>query len=73
MKKTKVAVLGKFDGLNKGQLEFLSHAKELGDELYAVAISNNKFKEKDLSSKRINSEYIYLDIYNKRIHHRSKK
>lgn len=34
----KVAVCGKFDGLHEGHLEFLRHARKLGDELYAVII-----------------------------------
>ncbi len=41
----KVAVWGKFDGLYQGQLEFLRHARELGDELYAVVIPDEKVRE----------------------------
>ncbi len=41
----KVAVWGKFDGLHQGQLEFLRHARDLGDELYVVVIPNRKVKE----------------------------
>lgn len=41
----KVAVWGKFDGLHPGQLEFLRHARDLGDELYAVVIPNGKVEE----------------------------
>lgn len=41
----KVAVWGKFDGLHQGQLEFLKHARELGDELYVVVVPDKKVKE----------------------------
>src|SRR3989344_9024202 len=41
----KVAVWGKFDGLHKGHIEFLRHARELGDELYVIIISDNAVKE----------------------------
>lgn len=41
----KVAVWGKFDKLHQGQLEFLRHARELGNELYVVVIPDEKVKE----------------------------
>lgn len=41
----KVAVWGKFDGLHQGQLEFLKHARELGDELYVIVIPDEKVRE----------------------------
>ena len=41
----KVAVWGKFDSLHKGHLEFLRHARELGNELYVVIIPDEKVKE----------------------------
>jgi len=41
----KVAVWGKFDGTHQGHLEFLRHARELGDELYVVVIPDEKVRE----------------------------
>ena len=33
-----VAVWGKFEGLHKGHIEFLKHARDLGDQLYVVIL-----------------------------------
>jgi len=41
----KVVVWGKFDGLHQGQLEFLRHARNLGNELYVIVIPDEKVKE----------------------------
>lgn len=41
----KIVVWGKFDGLHKSHLEFLRHARKLGDELYVVVIPDEKVKE----------------------------
>ena len=41
----KFAVWRKFDGLHEGHITFLRHAKELGDELYIIIISDNAVKE----------------------------
>jgi len=41
----KIVVWGKFDGLHQGQLEFLRHAKNLGNELYVIVIPDEKVRE----------------------------
>ncbi len=38
----KVACWGKFDGLHDGHLEFLRHARNLGDGLYVVCSSDSR-------------------------------
>lgn len=42
----KVAVWGKFDGLHQGHIEFLRHARNLGDELYVILMPDEVVKEK---------------------------
>jgi len=47
----KVAVWGRFDNLHKGHLEFLRHARELGDELYVVLVQDEVIEKNKKTTK----------------------
>jgi cytidyltransferase-like protein len=53
----KVLVWGKFDGLHEGHLQFLKHARELGDELYVLIIPDSAVLENENERPEHKAEY----------------